>query len=101
MQLSAEEKDKALAEVYTRVLIKFLSYKDNAITKSEYEAYKDMYLYDGQVLEDIARYRRRQPEYLLFADRNKAALDVLNNMIDAGAISVYEYETLRKRHYLK
>lgn len=100
MQLSIKEKDKALAEVFTRLLIKFLSYKNNAITKWEYEAFKDMYLYDGRVLEDIAKYRRRQPEYLLFADKNKAALDVLNNLVDAGAISVYEYETLKRRHYL-
>ena len=101
MQLSAYEKDKALAEVFTRLLFKFFSYKNDAITKSEYEAFKDKYLYDGQVLEDIALYRRFQPEYLLFADKNKAALDVLNNLVDAGAISVYEYETLRKRHCLK
>lgn len=101
MYFSAEEKDKALAEIYTRLLVDFYSYRNNAITKSEYEAFKDYYLYDKHILEEIVIYRRFQPRCLFFADSNKAALDVLNNMVDVGAITVYEYETLKTRNNLK
>lgn len=100
MQLSVKETDKVLTEVFTRLLFKFIEYKYNVITKQEYETFKDMYLYDRKVLEDIARYQMRQPEKLLFADKNKKAIDVLNNLVDMGAVTAYEYETLRKRYYL-
>ena len=101
MQPSNQDRDKVLAEVFTRLLIKFISYKYHAISKDEYEFFKDMYLYDGQVIDDIAKYRSAQPENLLFADKNKRAIDVLNNLADMGAITSYEYETLRKRHRLE
>lgn len=92
--------NRAYAEIFTQVLIKYECYRDNGISKIEYEAFKNAYLYDRNIYREIVNYVRRAPECLLFSDQNKTALDVLNDLVSVGAISSYEYNTLKERHLL-
>ncbi len=93
-------KDKALAEIFTYLLITYESYTGGALPKIDYEKIKSTYLYDKTLLNDFIDYVKKAPEELLFSDPNKTAVDVLNDLIGAGAINSYEYNTLKERHLL-
>lgn len=94
------EKDKALAEIFTYILIVYEIFKDGEMSKNEYEQMKSYYLYDKKILNDFIHYVMTVPRTLLFSDPNKTAVDVLNDLIGAGAINSYEYNTLKERHLL-
>ena len=94
------EKDKALAEIFTQILITYECYTGGAMPKTDYENIKSTYLYDKTVLKEFIDYVKNAPEKLLFSDPNKMAVDVLNDLIGAGAINSYEYNTLKERHML-
>ena len=94
------EKDKALAEIFTYLLIAYESYKEGGVSKSDYERSKSAYLYDKALFNEMLKNIRTTPEQYLFSDPNKTAVDVLNDLIGAGAINSYEYNTLKERHLL-
>lgn len=88
-------KDKALAEIFTYLLIAYDCYKYGGISKIDYEHSKSSYLYDKSILNDFIKHVKATPDNLLFSDPNKMAVDVLNDLIEAGAINSYEYSTLK------
>lgn len=100
MEKCTYEKDRALAEIFTCLLIAYDCYKDGGISKTDYEKSKSLYLYDKKIHREFIDYVRTGPEKFLFADPNKTALDVLNELIGAGAINTFEYYTLKERHLL-
>lgn len=100
MRICTKQKDRALAEIYTYLLIVYESFKDGNISKAQFERIKNSYLYDKKILDEYLDYLITAPKELLFADPNKTALDVLNNLIDEGAVTAYEYNTLKQRHLL-
>ncbi|MCM1545955.1 MAG: hypothetical protein NC033_02855 [Clostridiales bacterium] len=93
-------KDRALAELYTVLLIVYENYRAGAIPKSDFESIKRTCLYDKDYLKETIRLDERRPLLKPLADPDKTALDVLNELAEAGAISVYEYNTQKERHYL-
>ena len=94
------EKDKALAEIFTYLLIVYEIFKDGDMTEIEYREIKSSYLYDKKILKDFIHHVNKTPAQYLFSDPNKMAVDVLNDLIGAGAINSYEYNTLKERHLL-
>ena len=93
-------KDKALAEIFTYLLITYQIFKDGGMTETEYQGMKSSYLYDKTVLNEFIKYVNNSPKHRLFSDPNKTAVDVLNDLVGAGAINSYEYNTLKERHML-
>lgn len=94
------EKDKTLAEIFTHLLISFECYRDGGISKTDYENMKSAYLYNKSIYMEVLNSVRTTPEQRLFSDPNKMAVNVLNDLIEAGAINTYEYNTLKERHLL-
>lgn len=94
------EKDKTLAEIFTHLLISFEYYRDGGMSKADYEKQKSAYLYNKSIYVEVLNCVRSTPEQRLFSDPNKMAVDVLNDLIEAGAINSYEYNTLKERHLL-
>lgn len=94
------EKDKTLAEIFTHLLILFECYMDGGISKTDYENMKSAYLYNKSIYKEFLNSVKTTPEQYLFSDPNKMAVDVLNDLIEAGAINSYEYNTLKERHLL-
>lgn len=94
------EKDRAFAEIFTCLLIAYECYKDGGVSKNDYERSKSFYLYNKGFHNEMLKSIRTMPEERLFSDPNKMAVDVLNDLIGAGAINSYEYNTLRQRHLL-
>lgn len=100
MAVYDKEKDRALAEIYTYLLIIYESFKDGSISKPEFEKIKNSYLYDKNILKRYKNFLFTAPTYLIYADPNKTALDVLNNLIEEGVVTAYEYNTLKLRYSL-
>ncbi len=100
MQRWINAKDRTLAELYTYILIVYELYESGEITKHDYERVKRMYLYDTQTYCEMYENVTASPKLFIFCGEGERAVDVLNDLIAAGAINIYEYNTLKQRHQL-
>ena len=100
MPINKYVKDRTLAELYSYILIMYGLYESGAMPKHEYERIKRTYLYDKKTFDEMYINVKISPKRTIFCSEGERALDVLNDLIAAGAINVYEYNTQRERHLL-
>ncbi len=93
-------KDRTLAELYSYILIVYGVYESGVMPKHEYEIIKRKYLYDKRIYDGMYASVLRSPKRTIFCGEGERALDVLNDLVAAGAINIYEYNTQRERHLL-
>ncbi len=99
MKIDPYIKDRTLAELYSYILIVFEIHQSGVIPKYAYEKVKRNYLYNKKIFGDMYISVLCSTE-TFFSDKDERALDVLNDLMAAGAINIYEYNTQKERHLL-
>ena len=98
MQQCNRVEDRALAEMYTLLLISYENFVCGELPRSDYELIKRNYLYDRNIFMEFYTDFARRPSQMTLADPLKKAKDILYELLDIGAINKYEFKTQMQKY---